>query len=77
MKIWKRPERIEKAIENEENILVLAIMMLHYCCFTRFYLKPITLMLLPIYRIVMNEVTAFHLKELTLQMTMVFAYYRF
>jgi hypothetical protein len=41
------------------------------------YLKPITLMLLPIFRIGMTKVTAFHLKELTLQMTMVFAYYRF
>jgi single-stranded-DNA-specific exonuclease len=54
-----------------------AIMMLMHCCFTRFFLfKTYYLMLLPIFRIGM-KVTAFHLKELTLQMTMVFAYYRF
>jgi single-stranded-DNA-specific exonuclease len=74
MKDMERPERIEKAIENEENILVLAIMMLTHCCFCSFLFKtyyPNVATYIPDrYRIKLRH----FIKGIDLQMTMVFAY---
>jgi hypothetical protein len=64
--------RIELAIENQENILVLVIMMSMERPLSQVssYLKPIILMLPPIFQIATMRDMGFHLKGLTLQMTM-------
>jgi single-stranded DNA-specific DHH superfamily exonuclease len=58
----KAVERIEKAIENEENILVFGdydVDGTTAVSLVSSYLKPITLMLLPIYRIGMMRLRHF------------------